>query len=570
MTVADPLRSALKEHFGHGDFRGRQRAIIERVMRGEDTLVIMPTGDGKSLCYQLPALMLPGLTVVVSPLIALMKDQVDALQRRDLPATTINSSLDRKERERRLELVRQGDVKLLYVTPERFRSEAFDEIIRQQDIAFLAIDEAHCLSQWGHDFRPDYGQLGEIRRRLGSPPVLALTATATPEVQSDIRRILDMEDAELFHAGIERPGLFLAASEHDDEASKIDRVAMLLERLSGAGIVYGALIKDLLRLEEELKVRGFRPLVYHGKLGPEERRRMQDTFMAGDDTLVLATNAFGMGVDKPDIRFVLHYQMPGSVEAYTQEIGRAGRDGLPSYCELLYFQDDLAIQQEFRKWSNPDREFLLGVARLLERWKDHLLHHTEEDLVNELLMKNRRDNRVFICLRWLEVLGVIRGTFEGRDIELLRPLDESEIPDDFNEDKFKRDLQKLLDLVRYVKLDTSRKDFLRDYFGLEGEPATSGCDQTEDAEEWLERSFPSSRAVSRRKDGTPEPSPIERDADGIWTPQRGDWIKIKGRRLARVLKVSGEGRGARLEVEYQDSLERGNVTIGRVKIQPVR
>jgi len=566
------LEQTLRKHFGLECFRGRQREVVDHVLDGGSSLVIMPTGEGKSLCYQLPALLLPDLTLVISPLIALMKDQVDALRRKGLPATYINSSLSREERKRRMAEIERGEQKLLYVTPERFRSEGFEAVVRKRTISLLAIDEAHCVSQWGHDFRPDYGQLGDIRRRVGSPPVIALTATATAEVQRDIRSILEIPDARLFHTGIERPALFLAASVHDDEASKIDRVAHLLGRLRGAGIVYGTLIKDLHHLEEELRVRGFHPLVYHGALGPEERRRMQETFMQGEDTLVLATNAFGMGVDKPDIRFVLHYQVPGSLEAYYQEIGRAGRDGDPSYCELLYLQDDLAIQQEFRKWANPDREFLLGVANLLERWKDQLSHHEEQDLVNELVSKNRRDNRVGICLRWLEVLGVIRGTFDNRDIEFLRALSPSEIPEDFNSEKYTRDLEKLLRLVRFVREEGCKRALLRSYFDQEtsGErvEGCGACDACVDPERWLEEHF----APGGRKAGRPgkrkasEPGSAS-SGDRPWIPRRGDWVRVAGRRTARVLKVSGEGRGAKLLVEFQDSLERKMVTLSP-KIRP--
>ena len=306
------LHDALREHFGFEVFRGVQREVCAHVVEGGDALVIMPTGEGKSLCYQLPALMQDaGVTIVVSPLIALMDDQVAALRKKGLPATCIHSMLERRERESRLGAALSGDVKLLYVTPERFRVEGFLERIDELDVRLFAVDEAHCVSHWGHDFRPDYRELGRVREALGSPPCIALTATATPEVQEDILRALRIEDAARFHTGIERPNLFLSAHEiHHSAEEKVERILAIIERVGGPGIVYTALIKDLLRLEGELQRRGYSPLVYHGRLSANERREQQAKFVASESDLILATNAFGMGVDKPDIRFIVHLADP--------------------------------------------------------------------------------------------------------------------------------------------------------------------------------------------------------------------------------------------------------------------
>jgi len=364
----DELRSLLKAHFGHAEFQPHQMGAVQAILAGRDVLATMPTGAGKSLIYQLPALLLEGMTLVVSPLIALMKDQVDGLNRRGLPATFVNSSLTGRERDKRLKAACAGRYKLLFVTPERFRSPRFRACLEELKVTRLAVDEAHCISEWGQDFRPDYWKLGEYRVLLGNPPSVALTATATPKVATDIVGSLGLQDPLLIRTGIERPNLMLACHHVDQADEKLPHLVRRIRAIGGSGIVYSTLIKDLERLHGELASQGIQSLVYHGKLSPEERRNMQDRFMAAGDQVVLATNAFGMGVDKSNIRFVLHAQVPRTLEAWTQEVGRAGRDGAPAFCELTYFEEDLAIQQNFIAWANPTREYLLGVFEVLRGW----------------------------------------------------------------------------------------------------------------------------------------------------------------------------------------------------------
>ena len=422
------LVRVLAERFGHSSFQPRQLAAVRAVLTGKDVLITMPTGAGKSLIYQFPPLFLDGLTLVISPLIALMKDQVDALVRKGIRASFINSSLSSKERTRRLNRATAGELDLLFVTPERFRSPAFRAALGSLNVTRLAVDEAHCISEWGHDFRPDYWKLGEYRALLNDPPTVALTATATPKVADDIVRALRLEEPFVVRTGIERPNLFLSCHHVDHADEKLPHLIERIRSMDGPGILYSTLIKDLEALHDEFERKGVHSLVYHGKLSPEERRRMQDRFMSSDTDIVLATNAFGMGVDKANIRFVLHAQIPRTLEAWTQEVGRSGRDGEASFCELVYFEEDLAVQQNFIAWANPTREYLLGVHETLRGWGERIQVKDLDDLRDELLVKQRGDNRVSICLKWLEVLGVTRGSFETNDFELARDFDPNELP----------------------------------------------------------------------------------------------------------------------------------------------
>jgi len=458
----------LKQYFGYDDFRGQQGAVIEHVMSGRHALVIMPTGMGKSLCFQIPALLGDGLTVVISPLIALMKDQVDGLLARGIDATFINSSLNRNAREKRYAAVKAGKYQLLYVTPERFRKQAFVDIISRRKVGLLAVDEAHCISQWGHDYRPDYTRLKEFRMLLGEPTTVALTATATPDVQKDIVHQLGLApgDMTLYHEGINRPNLHLEVIDVMGETEKLEHIKRISEKHHLNGIVYFCLIKTLSMFSDLLLKAKVPHLCYHGSLDVRERKAIQNEFMEGKNILVLATNAFGMGIDKEDIRFVIHADLPGSMESYYQEIGRGGRDGLDATCALLYDQDDLLTQMEFIKWSNPDVDFYARVYQMLEGNAEMINHQGMDWFKEKLHHRNRHDFRLDTVLAMFDRYGIIEGSLEEGNLKLIGPMPTPLQDIDALAKKLENQQKKLLALVNYTKCQDNKKAFIHDYFGL--------------------------------------------------------------------------------------------------------
>ncbi|HYP01727.1 MAG TPA: ATP-dependent DNA helicase RecQ, partial [Pyrinomonadaceae bacterium] len=366
MSNTNAALAALREHFNFEDFREGQREVIDAILEGHDTVVVMPTGGGKSLCYQLPALMNEGATVVVSPLIALMKDQVDALHARHLPATFINSSIDFEEQKARISGIRQGKYKLVYVAPERFRSAHFVEALKSANVSLFAVDEAHCVSTWGHDFRPDFLRLKAVIEEIGRPQTIALTATATPHVRADIIEQLGLREPRAFVSGFDRPNLSIRVVHTQKEREKIALVKSLAaESKGGSGIIYSSTRKSVEQGARRLQDAGLSVVAYHAGMDEAERTQAQDAFMSGRVQMIVATNAFGMGIDKADIRFVIHYHLPGSIEAYYQEIGRAGRDGLPSQCVLLFNYADKRTQDYFIEGSYPPPEIIAKVYEAL-------------------------------------------------------------------------------------------------------------------------------------------------------------------------------------------------------------
>ncbi|MDW8225441.1 MAG: RecQ family ATP-dependent DNA helicase [Bacteroidota bacterium] len=403
----EELRAVLRTVFGLSDYRPGQREIIHSVLAGEDVLAVMPTGWGKSLCYQLPAVVLPGMAVVVSPLIALMEDQVAALRQRRIPATCLHSGLPDTLVLQRLEECSRGSHKLLYVTPERLQQESFLYRLRGGCLAFVAVDEAHCISEWGHDFRPAYLQITVALQRLGRPPVLALTATATPEVQRDIVEQLRLRSPRVFVFGFDRPNLTWVVEQPE---AKRERLAELCaDHASVPVIVYAASRHRVDRLSDFLQRRGLRAAAYHAGLNAEVRQRVQTSFLQGYTSLLVATSAFGLGIDKPDVRAVIHYDPPLTLEAYYQEAGRAGRDGEPAECILLYSPTDCTIQQRLIAAAHPNWETVVRVYHMLRQLTqgESLLPLTPVEMANRL---RTSETTVEAILRLLELAGILQTT----------------------------------------------------------------------------------------------------------------------------------------------------------------
>ena len=477
--------------FGHEDFREGQREPIEAVLRGEDAVVVMPTGAGKSICYQVTALMLPGTTLVVSPLIALMKDQVDALERKGVAVTLINSTVGRGEMKKRLKGMKDGLYKLVYVAPERFRNSAFRAALGQTQLSMVAIDEAHCISQWGHDFRPDYIELGGIIRELGEVRVMALTATATPAVRDDIIRQLHLGEAPrkppfVQVLGFSRPNLRIGVTDCSRAARKLSRTVEIINRLKN-GIIYVATRKHAQAVYEELQRTvsascGVEILMYHAALTEVQRTKVQQSFMAAEHPVVVATTAFGMGIDRADIRFVVHWDIPGGIEQYYQEIGRAGRDGKSSECELLFSYADVKVQEFFVDGANPDAETGLKVWRMFAGYGNQIVEFDSATFARALGIKN--GIAVATAANVLLNAGFLIRPEESRPYayQVVEGVAEMQVQSAFNarREKFYRDRRRLRKMIGFAYFKECRHKFILDYFGDQSPTRTcGGCDNCE-------------------------------------------------------------------------------------------
>jgi len=470
------LSRLLRGTFGLKHLREGQAAAIDHVMAGVPTLAVMPTGAGKSLCYQLPALLLPGATVVVSPLIALMKDQCDKLRELGVAAVQLNSAVGADEIDAAEKALAAGEAKIVFTTPERLADGAFLDLVAMHPVSLVVVDEAHCISQWGHDFRPAFLEIGTALPRLGKPTILALTATATDAVIDDIARQLGVEKFAIVSTGLYRPNLHYRVLQVTNEDEKLQRALTLVATSDGAGLVYTATVKAAEAVHAALRDTGIDAVLYHGRLGAGERKARQDDFMEGRARVMVATNAFGLGIDKADTRFVLHYQMPAGLDAYYQESGRAGRDGEIADCTLLFLHSDKAVQQFFLAGRYPSKEDVADLYGALQREGAGGEAWTLEMLQDAL---DRPKAKLQVALRLLRHQGVVAQGRDGRLALTRAGLDADALGKLLQayRDKRESDRAMLERMVFYGQTGRCRWKVLLDNFG-EGEALTScgSCD----------------------------------------------------------------------------------------------
>ncbi len=475
--VAD-LHKRLSERFGFQRFRPGQAQAVQAAIDGKDSIVIMPTGSGKSLCFQFPALELVGTTVVVSPLIALMKDQADDLRERGISVAVINSSLKAKEEREALEAIAAGTVEFIYTTPERLATAEFRALLKTVTIDLFVVDEAHCVSHWGHDFRPDYQVLGEVIAELGHPTVLALTATATADVIDDIRRQLRIPDANVVHMGIKRPNLHVKIHRAEGEDSKRQEILRLVRSLEGSGIIYTATVKAVRDLTAFLQDEGINVDAYHGQMAIKTRNRNQGRFMTGELDWIVATNAFGLGIDKPDIRHVIHHHTPGTIEAYYQEAGRAGRDGQPAQCILLHDPSDKGLHRFFQSNRYPTGEEIVNAHHALKRLAEDPTVPATFDRLRALSPVPK--TRLKQAIHLFKTRGVVREVDGLLELKLpdLTMHELQRMAGDYRE-RDERDQRKQQLMQEFAQTRNCRWSYLIDYFGRDddgSDPACGHCD----------------------------------------------------------------------------------------------
>jgi ATP-dependent DNA helicase RecQ len=543
LTLSNAVTRTLRERFDISELRPGQADVIESVLRGHDTLAVMPTGSGKSLCYQLPSLFMKGLTVVISPLIALMQDQAEKLDDLDMEAAVVNSAVgDAAADEALLSLARRNE-RIMLTTPEQLQDPEVLASIQRNHVALLVVDEAHCISQWGHDFRPAYLGIPDAIRALGRPPVLALTATATDELIHDIAAQLQLDSLCVVKAALYRPNLIYAVKHVSGDPERLANVQALVAAESGPGIVYTATVREAERLHAGLREAGENVALYHGKRTAAQRRDSQAAFMSGECRVMVATNAFGMGIDKGDVRFIVHAQLPGSLDAYYQETGRAGRDGEPARCTLLHDEKDKNVQQFFLANRYPSAATLEQIVTAMRKVKpgDAI---SIEALRESLPRVGAR--KLQVALKMLCDAGVAERVEAGHYAMLdgQSRADAVEAIASQYEDRSNKDRATLEAMLRYARSGRCRWSMLLEYYGEHGGPERCGtCDSCLRAAE----------ASAMPAPPPPPPSPGDgarsaaKAADAIQFAE-GDQVRARRYGVGTVVAVTRE----RIDVRFPD------------------
>jgi ATP-dependent DNA helicase RecQ len=543
------IRQLLNTVFGIQQLRDGQQRVIDSVLDGKDTLAIMPTGSGKSLCYQIPARILEGMTIVVSPLISLMKDQLEKLDQMGIRAVQVNSSLSAEEERESLAAIAENRCEIVFCTPERLVMAEFVEVLKAVKIALVVVDEAHCISQWGHDFRPAYLEMAGAIGALGRPPVLALTATATEDVVEDIGRQLSRPRMNVINTGVYRPNLHYRVLQVTNADEKLQEALRLVRETEGKGIVYAATVKCAEEIYHLLQEQGESVTIYHGKLHAAERKDNQDLFMNDERRVMVATNAFGMGIDKPDTRFVIHLQIPANLEAYYQESGRAGRDGKDAECTLLFLQDDKRVQQFFLVKHYPTAEEIRVVYEAVRDLAENEAATPErvEDVASDLSGPNLK-----VCLKLLKDAKLLRQSRKlAYNVTAQEPKASLfEAMAAVYRQKQEHDKEALEQMVSYAVSGFCRWKLLLDYFGdeVEGFEKCCRCDNclnppaavlTEDIE-----------IRDDEFDREPEPEP-----DPATSFEPGDRVKVPKYGEGVVQSVAGE----QVTIDFPDGEQRSFV-----------
>jgi ATP-dependent DNA helicase RecQ len=538
------IRRLLRSVFGIEQLRDGQQRVIDSVLDGKDTLAIMPTGSGKSLCYQIPARILEGMTIVVSPLISLMKDQLEKLEALGIRAVQVNSALSREEEDAALGAIADDACEIVFCTPERLAHPEFIEILQAVTIDLVVVDEAHCISQWGHDFRPAYIEMAASIEALGRPQVLALTATATDDVVEDIGRQLNRPRLKVINTGIYRPNLHYRVVQVTNAHERYAQALALVRQLPGVGIVYAATVKAAEEMHQILLGAGESVTIYHGKLHAAERKANQELFMNDERRVMVATNAFGMGIDKPDTRFVIHLQIPANLEAYYQESGRAGRDGKDATCTLLFFQDDKRVQQFFLVKHYPTANDLLAVYEAVRELAGAgpVTIARLEEVVSE------HESTLKVCLKLLKDGKLLR---QNRQFEYVVTHTEPKaaVFGDLAEvyvQKQERDRCALEQMVGYAVSGYCRWKLLLDYFGDE-HPGFEKCCRCDNCLNPPELADP---GIEMRDDEFER----EPEAAGTWTPgfEVGARVKVPRYDEGVVVAVAGD----RVTIEFPGQQQR--------------